>query len=350
MTWYQSPTKPINQSAQSLAQAHQNNLTKPTGSLGELERLVVRLAGMQGVAYPSVSRPYVAIFAGDHGVMAEQISAYPQAVTRQMLANFATGGACVSVMTRHVGAKLEVIDCGVIGAVADGVAGVRYEPVADGTKNFTKEPAMSLDECMQALSIGKSSVERAVECGADMYVAGEMGIGNTCSASALACLLMGQSANEMTGRGTGVNDETLVKKTAVVDKAVSLYGHLTGSVHMLASVGGFEMVAMVGAYIRAGQLGVPVVVDGFISTVSALTAVRINAGVADWLMFAHRSHEQAHTKVLKEMNGVPLLDLGLRLGEGSGAVASLTLIKLACDIHANMATFDGAKVDNKSDD
>lgn len=347
MTWYDNPVFIINQTAQAQAQAHQNNLTKPTGSLGQMEQIVISLAGMQGVVYPSISRPYVAIFAGDHGVMAEQISAYPQAVTKQMLANFATGGACVNVMARHVGASIDVVNCGVVNAGQ--MMGVRYEMIADGTHNFITQPAMSMDECLRALQIGRTSVERAVADGADIYVAGEMGIGNTCSASALACLLLGQSAKSMTGRGTGVNDETLSKKTAVVEKAVALYGHLTKPLEQLASVGGFEMAAMVGAYIRAGQLGLPVVVDGFISTVSALAAIRINAGVADWLIFGHRSQEQAHGAVLSALQAKPILDLGLRLGEGSGALASLTLIKLACDVHANMATFDSAGVANKSD-
>lgn len=347
MTWYDNPVFIINQTAQAQAQAHQNNLTKPTGSLGQMEQIVISLAGMQGVVYPSISRPYVAIFAGDHGVMAEQISAYPQAVTKQMLANFATGGACVNVMARHVGASIDVVNCGVVNAGQ--MMGVRHEMIADGTHNFITQPAMSMDECLRALQIGRTSVERAVSDGADIYVAGEMGIGNTCSASALACLLLGQSAKSMTGRGTGVNDETLSKKTAVVEKAVALYGHLTKPLEQLASVGGFEMAAMVGAYIRAGQLGLPVVVDGFISTVSALAAIRINAGVADWLIFGHRSQEQAHGAVLSALQAKPILDLGLRLGEGSGALASLTLIKLACDVHANMATFDSAGVANKSD-
>lgn len=347
MTWYDNPVFIINQTAQAQAQAHQNNLTKPTGSLGQMEQIVISLAGMQGVVYPSISRPYVAIFAGDHGVMAEQISAYPQAVTKQMLANFATGGACVNVMARHVGASIDVVNCGVVNAGQ--MMGVRHEMIADGTHNFITQPAMSMDECLRALQIGRTSVERAVSDGADIYVAGEMGIGNTCSASALACLLLGQSAKSMTGRGTGVNDETLSKKTAVVEKAVALYGHLTKPLEQLASVGGFEMAAMVGAYIRAGQLGLPVVVDGFISTVSALVAIRINAGVADWLIFGHRSQEQAHGAVLSALQAKPILDLGLRLGEGSGALASLTLIKLACDVHANMATFDSAGVANKSD-
>lgn len=347
MTWYDNPVFIINQTAQTQAQAHQNNLTKPTGSLGQMEQIVISLAGMQGVVYPSISRPYVAIFAGDHGVMAEQISAYPQAVTKQMLVNFATGGACVNVMARHVGASIDVVNCGVVNAGQ--MMGVRHEMIADGTHNFITQPAMSMDECLRALQIGRTSVERAVADGVDIYVAGEMGIGNTCSASALACLLLGQSAKSMTGRGTGVNDETLSKKTAVVEKAVALYGHLTKPLEQLASVGGFEMAAMVGAYIRAGQLGLPVVVDGFISTVSALVAIRINAGVADWLIFGHRSQEQAHGAVLSALQAKPILDLGLRLGEGSGALASLTLIKLACDVHANMATFDSAGVANKSD-
>lgn len=345
MNWYQQPACPINHTVQSQALAHQNRLTKPTGSLGQMERIAIRLAGMQGRVRPSICRPYVAIFAGDHGVMAEQISAYPQAVTGQMLRNFATGGACVSVMAHHVGANLEVINCGVIGA--DDAQGVIHEPIAHGTKNFIQQPAMSADECTQALSIGKRSVERAVADGADIYVAGEMGIGNTCSASALACLLLGESAERLTGRGTGIDDDTLHKKTDVVAQAVARYQKLNDPLAYLRSVGGFEMVAMVGAYIRAGQLGLPVVVDGFIASVSAQVAVRINPSVADWLFFGHLSQEQAHHKILSELNAEPILDLGLRLGEGSGAVASLTIMKLSCVVHDKMATFESTGVANK---
>ncbi|MDO4896478.1 MAG: nicotinate-nucleotide--dimethylbenzimidazole phosphoribosyltransferase [Moraxella sp.] len=345
MNWYQNPAKPINHAVQAQALAHQNRLTKPTGSLGQMERIAVRLAGMQGRIKPDVCRPYVAIFAGDHGVMAEQVSAYPQVVTRQMLHNFATGGACVSVMAHHVGANLEVINCGVIGA--DDIQGVIHEPIAHGTKNFIQQPAMSANECTQALSIGKRSVERAVADGADIYVAGEMGIGNTCSASALACLVLGESAERMTGRGSGVNDDTLHKKTNVVAQAVAQYQKLDDPLAYLRSVGGFEMVAMVGAYIRAGQLGLPVVVDGFIASVSAQVAVHMNSSVADWLFFGHLSQEQAHHMILSDLNAEPILDLGLRLGEGSGAVASLTIIQLSCVMHDKMATFESAGVADK---
>lgn len=346
MAWYQDPTALIDKVAQDNAQNHQNQLTKPTGSLGQLEQVVIRLAGMQGAVYPSVNRPYVAIFAADHGVMAEGVSAYPQAVTGQMLANFAAGGACVNAMAGHIGADVEVINCGVVGVGK--MTGVVHEPMANGTHNFLDAPAMSQQVCNNALNIGMKSAERAHDTGADIYVAGEMGIGNTCSASALACLLLGESAKRMTGRGTGINDDTLNKKTLVVAKAVELYQNLGDPLAFLAAVGGFEMAAMTGAYIRAAQLGLPVVVDGFISMVSALTAVRINAGVADWLIFGHRSQEQAHGVVLSALQACPILDLGLRLGEGSGALASLPLIRLACDIHKNMATFEQAGVANKS--
>ncbi|OOR93421.1 nicotinate-nucleotide--dimethylbenzimidazole phosphoribosyltransferase [Moraxella caviae] len=342
--WYQNPAKAINHHAAANAQTHQDNLTKPKGSLGELERVAVRLAGLQGVDKPSASRPHIAIFAGDHGVMAEQVSAFPQVVTQQMLANFATGGACIAVMAKHLGASLEVVDCGAAATEYD-TTGISQQQVAKGTKNFTQAPAMTLDECEQALAIGKRSVEQAMAAGADIYVAGEMGIGNTCAASALACLLLDKSAEEMTGRGTGVDDTTLARKIQAVSRAKILYQHeAKDALKTLANVGGFEMCAMTGAYVRAAQLGLLCVVDGFISSVSALVAVRLNPSVADWLLYGHRSAEYAHAQVLAALGAKPLLDLGFRLGEGSGAAASLMLIRLACEIHANMATFAQAGV------
>lgn len=343
--WYQNPTKPIDNQRLKRASAHQNQLTKPQGSLGELERIAIRLAAMQAVDKPTANKPHITIFAGDHGIMQENVSAFPQEVTRQMLANFATGGACISVMARHFGASLSVIDCGCVGGHQD-VAGVIDKTVAQGTNNFLIEPAMSMEQCLQAMQIGRESVLVARQQGADIYIAGEMGIGNTCSSSALACLLLDEPAERMTGRGTGVDNQALSHKTKVVSMAYDKYHHSCkdDALMALAAVGGFEMAAMTGAYVAAAQMGLPVVVDGFIASVSALTAVKMNAGVADWLLFGHKSAEQAHHLVLEQLQANPILDMGLRLGEGSGATASLAMIRLACDIHANMATFEQAGV------
>lgn len=348
MTWYTTPTKPLSLSAKQSATDRQNSLTKPQGSLGILENVVIDLAGMQGRTCPVVDKLYIATFAGDHGIASLPVSAYPQAVTRQMLANFATGGACISVMARHYGAMSEVIDCGTLGGDYD-VAGVYQCHIAPSTQNFLTDTAMTADQVKEALTIGKSSVDRALVGGADIYVAGEMGIGNTTSSSALAGLLLDETAERLTGLGTGVDKATFEFKMSVIHQAIEKHKILSQNnpLFALQAVGGFEMGAMVGAYLRAGQVGLPVIVGGFISAVCALCAVRINEGVRDYLLFSHKSAEYGNQLVLDALKATPLLDLGLRLGEGTGATTAYGVIKLACDVHRNMATFESAGVSDK---
>ncbi|MFB6348140.1 nicotinate-nucleotide--dimethylbenzimidazole phosphoribosyltransferase [Moraxella sp. ZJ142] len=347
MMWYLDAIKPIDQNARTAASVRQNQLTKPTGSLGQMESVVLALAGMQGKDKPVANRLYVCTFAGDHGIASLGVSAYPQEVTRQMLYNFATGGACISVMARHYGATSQVIDCGTLGDAYECV-GVEQYPVAPSTQNFLKAPAMSHEQCLQALDIGKMSVEQAVQQGADIYIAGEMGIGNTTASSALAGLLLGERADGLTGLGTGVDDKTFTFKKQVIDQAIDLYQDKNDPLVYLQSVAGFEMVAMVGAYLRAAQLGLPVIVGGFISAVCALCATRINPDVREYMLFSHKSAEYGNQKVLDAMNAVPLIDLGLRLGEGTGATTAFGIIQLACVVHAQMATFGEAGVTDKS--
>ncbi|MDD2940141.1 MAG: nicotinate-nucleotide--dimethylbenzimidazole phosphoribosyltransferase, partial [Acinetobacter harbinensis] len=289
--------------------------------------------------------PWISIFAGDHGVMQENISAYPQAVTRQMLQNFATGGACISVIAKEYNAKLQIIDCGSVGEAYDYV-GVERHCIRAGTANFAQEVAMTEDQCRAALDLGRNSVEDAVAYGASIYVAGEMGIGNTCSASAVACFLLDEDAEKLTGVGTGIRAEQLIHKKKIIDQALALHQDYVGqdAFKALCAVGGLEIAAMTGAYIRCAQLGLPVVIDGFISSVSALLAVRLNPAVRQWMLFGHQSAEYGHRRLLEELQANPLLKLNLRLGEGSGAGAALGLIKLACSLHNNMATFAQAAV------
>ncbi|AOA58684.1 nicotinate-nucleotide--dimethylbenzimidazole phosphoribosyltransferase [Acinetobacter larvae] len=343
--WQQACQKPNNLTRQQAIQ-HQLQLTKPAGALGELENIAIQLAALQATVQPHVDQIWICIYAADHGVVAENISAYPQQVTRQMLSNFAHGGACIAVMARQYQAHLEVIDCGIVGAAVD-ITGVKRCAVASGTANFTQQAAMNIAQCEQALSIGYDSVERAIQAGSDLYVAGEMGIGNTCAATALAGLLLKHPAAVLTGPGTGLNADTLQHKIAVIERAIALHAPRVGqdALQILAAVGGFEIAAMVGAYIRCAQRGLAVVVDGFISTVAALIAVHLNSAVRPWLIFAHQSAEPGHALVLEALNAHVLLKLNLRLGEASGAGAALGLIRLACLLHQQMATFSRAEVD-----
>ena len=345
MNWWLDTAKIPSQQAQKVAEARQLQLTKPTGSLSELETVAVQLASLQDTSHPDIQKPWISIFAGDHGVMQENISAYPQAVTRQMLQNFATGGACISVIAKEYNAKLQIIDCGSVGEAYDYVGVVRH-CIRAGTANFAQEVAMTEDQCRAALDLGRNSVEDAVAYGASIYVAGEMGIGNTCSASAVACFLLDEDAEQLTGVGTGIRAEQLIHKKKIIDQALALHQDYVGqdAFKALCAVGGLEIAAMTGAYIRCAQLGLPVVIDGFISSVSALLAVRLNPAVRQWMLFGHQSAEYGHRRLLEELQANPLLKLNLCLGEGSGAGAALGLIKLACSLHNNMATFAQAAV------
>ncbi|MEL4442087.1 nicotinate-nucleotide--dimethylbenzimidazole phosphoribosyltransferase [Acinetobacter baumannii] len=345
MNWWLESVKQPNLDAKQQAEQHQLQLTKPTGALGDLEQIAITLASLQSNAHPQVSHPWIAIFAGDHGVVEENISAYPQAVTRQMLQNFTTGGAAISVIAKYHQAHLQVIDCGTVGEAYE-YAGVERHCIRAGTANFAKQAAMNADECRAALELGKKSVDTAKANRADIYIAGEMGIGNTCSASALACLLLNDTAEQLTGVGTGIGADQLRHKIEVIEKAIELHHkHVIGDVFKtLCAVGGLEIAAIVGAYIRCAQVGLPIIVDGFISSVAALCAVRMNPQVRDWMLFGHQSAEYGHRRILQELNADPILKMNLRLGEGSGAGAALALVKMACALHNQMATFAQAAV------
>lgn len=345
MNWWLEACQNPNIDALHAAEARQLQLTKPTGSLSELEITAVTLASLQNNARPNIDLPWITIFAGDHGGMAENISAYPQAVTRQMLQNFTTGGACISVIAKEYNAKLQVIDCGSVGDAYE-YRGVERHCIIPGTANFVEQQAMTEQQCGQAMALGAKSVADAMAYGASIYVAGEMGIGNTCSASAVACFLLNETAEKLTGVGTGIREEQLTHKKNVINQAIALHQNYVNqdAFKALCAVGGLEIAAMTGAYIRCAQLGLAMVVDGFISSVSALLAVRMNPAVREWMLFGHQSAEYGHRRILDELNAKPLLKLNLRLGEGSGAGAALGLIKLACSLHNNMATFAEAAV------
>lgn len=345
MNWWLESVQQPNLDAKQQAEQHQLQLTKPTGALGDLELIAVKLASLQSNAHPQVSHPWITIFAGDHGVVEENISAYPQAVTRQMLQNFTTGGAAISVIAKYHQAHLQVIDCGTVGEAYQ-YAGVERHCIRAGTANFAKQGAMNTEECRAALELGKKSVDTAKADGADIYIAGEMGIGNTCSASALACLLLNDTAEQLTGVGTGIGADQLRHKIEVIEQAIELHHkHVTGDAFKtLCAVGGLEIAAIVGAYIRCAQIGLPIIVDGFISSVAALCAVRMNPKVRDWMLFGHQSAEYGHRRILQELSAEPILKMNLRLGEGSGAGTALALVKMACVLHNQMATFAQAAV------
>lgn len=342
--WWQQGCQALDMTARSQAQARQQQLTKPAGSLGQLEQLAIALAAMQGSQRPQVEQLWISIFAGDHGVVAEGVSAYPQAVTGQMLRNFVSGGAAISVLAKQLGATLEVIDLG-IAVPLEPLAGVRHLPIGPGTENFAHASAMTADQLRLALDVGRSSVQQAQEAGSQLFIGGEMGIGNTTSATAMACVLLECSALALAGPGTGLDSAGVARKAEVIEIALALHrSSISEPFEILQRLGGFEIAALTGAYIACAQQGITVLVDGFICSVAALLAVRLNPACRDWLLFAHSGAEPGHQRVLQALQAEPLLDLGLRLGEGSGAALAVPLLRLACSLHNDMATFTEAAV------
>lgn len=342
--WWLLPCKTVDLDVQQAAAERQQQLTKPAGSLGQLEAVAIQLAGLQGQLKPRVDHLWIAIFAGDHGVVAEGVSAYPQAVTGQMLHNFVNGGAAISVLARQLGAQLDVVDLGTVSPMLN-LAGVRHVQLGAGTANFANGPAMTDAQGLKALQAGRDSVLRAWEQGCELFIGGEMGIGNTASASAVASALLQCPASLLTGPGTGLDAAGVSHKARVIERALAFHaGLLDDPLQALFRLGGFEIAALAGAYVACAQAGVVALVDGFICTVAAMVAVRLNPECRQWLIFSHRGAEQGHRHVLESLEAEPLLDLGLRLGEGSGAALAVPLLRLACDLHAQMATFAEAAV------
>lgn len=325
------------------ARARQAQLTKPPGSLGALEALAVRLAALQRRERPQLDTVWISVFAADHGVAAEGVSAFPQAVTAQMIDNFAAGGAAISVLAAQLGATLEVIDLGTV--AASRAAGVRRARIAPSTANLARAPAMTAAQLQEALRCGGDAACRAHAAGAELFVGGDMGIANTTSATALACALLGRPPRELAGPGTGLDARGVAHKAAVIERALALHGAaLAAPREALRRLGGFEIAALAGSFIACARCGMPVLVDGFIATAAALVATRLAPACAPWLLYAHRSAEPGHAGLLAALGAEPLLDLGLRLGEGSGAAVAVPLLRLACALHAGMATFAEAGV------
>ena len=342
--WWQQPAAPLSSAARQQAAERQSQLTKPPGSLGELEQLALSFAAFQDRVKPELQHPCCVVFAGDHGVVAQGVSAFPQAVTVEMLKNFVSGGAAIAVLARQHDMPLAVVNCGTA-VPCDELSGVIQRPVMAGTEDFSVQAAMNHDQAQQALRIGAEQLERLQAEGCDLFIAGEMGIGNTSAASCLSALLLGQEVNALTGPGTGVQGAALTHKQQVLARSVARARPLLQSpLDALQQVGGLEVAAITGACLRAAQLGIPVLVDGFITTAAALLAVRLNAGVRDWLLFGHTSAEPGHQALLNVLAARPLLQLGMRLGEGSGAALALGIVRQALALHNGMATFAEAAV------
>jgi nicotinate-nucleotide--dimethylbenzimidazole phosphoribosyltransferase len=329
-----------------LAKLRQTQLTKPAGALGELEDIAIRLAAMQQTERPCLERVWISVFAADHGIAGEAVSAFPQAVTVEMVKNFAQGGAAINVLARYLQADFEVVDVGLLQTVNSDA--VIIDKSSFGTANFLQRPAMTLAQLDHALAAGKSAVNRALAQQAQLFIGGEMGIANTTSASAISCALLNQAPQLLTGAGTGLNDEAIFHKTVLIQIALNKHHDLLDSpLAILQTLGGFEIAALVGAYIFAAQQQLPVLIDGFIATVAALVAIKINPAVQSWFFYAHQSDEKGHQLLLQALQVKPLLDLSMRLGEGSGAAVAVPLLQMACKLHNEMATFAQAHITTK---
>jgi nicotinate-nucleotide--dimethylbenzimidazole phosphoribosyltransferase len=321
-----------------------DSLTKPRGSLGRLEELAIRVVVITGTPMPRVEMPVIFTLAGDHGVAAEGVSAYPQAVTVQMVENLARGGAGVNVLARHVGARVVVADLGVA-APLNGHAGIVARRVAPGTRSITKGPAMTRDEAVRAIVAGAGLVEDAAP---DCIGTGEMGIGNTTAASALTAALTGADPAMVTGRGTGITDDVWVGKVETVRHALAVnQPDASDALGVLAAVGGFEIAGLVGVVLAGAARRVPVVLDGFIATAAALVAARLAPAARDYLIASHRSAEPGHVRLLEALGLTPYLELGMRLGEGTGAALGIGLLRAALACYREMATFTEAGVSER---
>ncbi len=343
-----SAIRPVDWNLLPSIQRQLDALTKPKDSLGVLEDLARRICLIQGTLNPSLGKGRIYVFAADHGVADEGVSAFPKAVTAQMIANMAHGGAAINVLAKQSGAELCLVDIGVDADVSY-LTGVRHEKIRPGTRNMIHEPAMTKDETIRALAVGIRLAAEAAEQGIGILGTGDMGIANTTASAALMAALLPCTATDIAGRGTGIDDDTLDKKKKVIERSLDRHrDRLQDPILALAAVGGLEIAGIAGVILGAAAHRMPIVVDGFISSAGALVACRAAPAVEDYLIFSHRSAEQGHALFLEEMGARPLLDLSMRLGEGTGAALALPVIAAGIAVFNEMARFDTAGVSNKT--
>ena len=335
----------VDVAVEAAARARQLQLTKPPGSLGRLEDLACWFAARLKRPVPPMPQCEVFVFAGDHGVAARGVSAFPQAVTAQMVANFARGGAAINVLASQEGCRIEVVDVGVASDEPP-PPGIRNERIRAGTRDLAGTAAMTADELSAALAVGARCAREAVGRGTQLIIAGDMGIANSTAAACLICAFTGATPELVVGRGTGVDDAGLVRKREVVHLALARVAKagLREPARTLAELGGLEIAAIAGLYLESARLGVPVMLDGYISTSAALAAAAIEPGVRDWMLASHRSAEAGQRFALEKLQLEPLVDMRMRLGEGTGAALVLPLVRAALALHSKMATFGEAGV------
>jgi nicotinate-nucleotide--dimethylbenzimidazole phosphoribosyltransferase len=341
--------KPLDTNSMNFARTRQDSLTKPTGCLGRLEDLSIQIAGIQARSRPQIKQKAVIVMVADHGVVKEGTSAYPQEVTAQMVLNFVRGGAAINVISRQIGAKVIVVDIGVAGKTSS-FMGIVHHKIAQGTQNMCQGPAMTPKQAVEAVETGIDIVTGEINRGLDIVATGDMGIGNTTASAAICAVMTGKSPATVTGRGTGLDDRQLQNKIAVIEKALALNKpDPSNAMDVLAKVGGLEIGGLAGVILGAASRRVPVMIDGFISGAAALIAAGICPQAKDYMIAGHVSVEPGHKITLEYLGLKPLLDLCMRLGEGTGAALAMTLAETSCRILSEMATFAEAGVSNKGD-
>ena len=334
---------PVDKTKASLIQQRLDNLTKPQGSLGRLEELAKQYVLITGNEQPLIKNKTIVVMAADHGVAAEGVSAFPQEVTPQMVLNFLRGGAGVNVLSRHVGARVVVVDIGIASEIE--AEGLCSHKVAYGTANIAKQAAMSREQAVQALEVGIKVAAEEAGKGLDLLATGEMGIANTTPSSAIAAVITGRPVAEVTGRGTGIDEAARRHKIQVIQWAIALnQPQPDDALDVLSKVGGLEIAGLAGVILAGAARRIPVVIDGFISGAAALIAVGLKPAVKDYLIAAHQSVEQGHQAILNHLELKPLLDLDLRLGEGTGAALAMSLVEAGVKVLTQMASFDEAAV------
>ncbi|MFW5858602.1 MAG: nicotinate-nucleotide--dimethylbenzimidazole phosphoribosyltransferase [Planctomycetota bacterium] len=341
--------RPVSDQHDAAIQAQLDDLTKPRGSLGRLEELARWFCRIRGTDRPGMPRARICTFAGDHGVAQRSVSAFPQAVTAQMVRNMLAGGAAVNVLAAESGAGVEVIDVGVADPLEGAPEQLVRRKVRPGTADLSRGPAMTTDQAHSALAVGIERAQQAAADGIDLLGTGEMGIANTTAASALFAALLGLEAGAICGRGTGIDDVTLAHKIVVVEQALARHrcDADTDPLKVLARLGGLEIAAIAGLVLGAAAQRIPVLVDGFISCAGALVAWRLAPSARDYCMFSHRSAENGHAAACAATGARPLLDLDLRLGEGTGAALAMHLVSAAIAAYTRMATFSAAGVSDR---
>jgi len=342
-----SQIEPLDIDAIKIAKERQDSLTKPKESMGILEDLSVRIAGITGTPHPKIEKKVIITMGGDHGVVEEGVSVYPKEVTTQMVLNFLSGGAGINVLARHIGARVVVVDMGVAADI-NPHPDLIVRKIAYGTKNMTEGPAMTREEAEKSIEAGIEIFEEELTNGIDIAGTGDMGIGNTTPSSAIAAAITGKEVRKAAGRGTGIDDSTFENKVKIVERALEINKpDPNDPLDVLAKVGGFEIGGLAGVILAGAKNGIPVVIDGFISGAAALIATGLAPSAKDYLIASHQSAEAGHGIMLDHMGLRPLLNLNLRLGEGTGAALGISLTEVAVKILNEMATFEEAGVSNK---